>query len=271
VDELSAMPDEPAGVRRTRPVEDPDSPDQNGNSDAETRDSPDVDGPSQWIENAVAYVPHVARRFQGCGLSFDELLAAGNLGLVHAALRFDPSRGVKFVTYADWWIRKAIIKEIQEQSGPVRLPRYRLEQLRDLHEIRSRLREDSGREPDADELARASGRSTREVDMLLGIGQRGVSLEQSTSGDSTRTIRQTLAADPEKNPQATLIRRDFRRHVRRLVARLGRRERTVLALRYGLRDRSTMTLRQVGRVLGISRERVRQIERRALNHLRDLF
>ncbi|MDX1389216.1 MAG: sigma factor, partial [Acidobacteriota bacterium] len=104
------------------------------------RDAPArADEIQAWIDGAMAYVPAVARRFVGCGLSFDDLLAAGNLGLVEAALRFDPSRNVKFVTYADWWIRKTILKTIQEQSGPVRLPRYRLEQLRELHDTRARL------------------------------------------------------------------------------------------------------------------------------------
>jgi RNA polymerase primary sigma factor len=225
----------------------------------------------KWIRGALAYVPHVARRFTASGLSFDELLAAGNLGLVQAALRFDPSRDVKFITYADWWIRKAILKAIEEQSGPVRLPRYRLEQLRSLDETRARLRRDSGREPDAEELARASGRSTEDVDLLLGLGRRSVSLEQPIAPGDTRQVRGTLADDPERSPQRALIRSDIFRHVRERLKRLGERERRILQLRYGLNGHRPLTLRELGHKLGVSRERVRQIERRALRELRDLL
>jgi RNA polymerase primary sigma factor len=227
------------------------------------------ESPQNWIEGALAYVPCVARRFMGCGVSFDELLAAGNLGLVQAALRFDPSRNVKFVTYADWWIRKSILKTIQEQSGPVRLPRYRLEQLRDLHEARSRLMRDTGREPDAEELAAATGRSPGEVDLLLGIGRRGVSLEQPATPNERRPLGRLLADDLDKGPQRTLIRQDSLRQLRRLIGRLGRRERDVLRLRFGLNGHAALTLREAGEALGISRERVRQIEFRALRRLRD--
>jgi len=231
----------------------------------------DTQAPDEWIEGALAYVPCVARRFLGCGLSFDDLLAAGNLGLVQAALRFDPARNVKFVTYADWWIRKAILKTIQEHTGPVRLPRYRLEQLRELHEARTRLQHDSGREPTAEELARATHRSSEEIDVLLGIGRRGVSLESPGHPDELRPLNRTLADDLDKSPQRTLLRKDSLRHMRRSIEALDTRERIVLELRFGLSSDPALTLREAGRRLGISRERVRQIERRALDHLRALL
>lgn len=223
-----------------------------------------------WIHTAMAYVPSVARRYLGCGLLFEELLAAGNLGLVEAALRFDPGRNVKFVTYADWWIRKAILMAIEEQSGPVRLPRYRLEQLRALHDARATRRQRYGREPEPEELARATGLSVEDVDRLLGFGRQAVSLEQTMPG-TERPLRDVLAMDAAKGPQSILLRSDSAGRLRRLVAALGVRERLVLVLRYGLGASAPMTLRQVGDELGISRERVRQIERRALLALKRLL
>ena len=141
------------------------------------------------------YVPVVARRYLGCGLAYDEMVAAGNLGLVEAAIRFDETRGVKFVTYADWWIRKSVLKTIQEQSGPVRLPRYRQEQLRELHDARSRYRGHHGREPSADDLASLTGRSATEIVRLLGIVRRGVSIEQPVSPADDLPLSSTLADD----------------------------------------------------------------------------
>lgn len=225
----------------------------------------------RWIEEALVYVPSVARRFMGCGIPFDELLAAGNLGLVQAALRYDDTRGIKFITYADWWIRKSVLKTIQEQSGPVRLPRYRQEQLRELHDARSRFRSNHGREPTHDDLALLTGRRTSEIAQLLGIIRRGISIEQPVNPTDELPLGSMLADDPDKGPQNTVIRNDYWRHVRELLSTLDRREREVLVLRYGFDTEPPRTLREVGGKMGISRERVRQIERRALDRLRDLL
>ncbi len=224
-----------------------------------------------WIHEALAYVPSVARRYIGCGLPFEELLAAGNLGLVEAAIRFDPARNVKFVTYADWWIRKAILSAIEEQSGPVRLPRYRQEQLRTIHDARAVLRLRRGREPFPEEIALMTGLSVAEISRLLSIGRQAVSLDKPTSLEGEKPLRDILAAESNAGPTASLLSSDQVGRIRRLVARLALRERAVLALRYGLHGSPPLTLREIGHRLGISRERVRQIEQRALGHLRHLI
>lgn len=240
---------------------------------ARTGPSADGDAPpdvERFIERALAYVPSVARRYLGCGLPFDELLAAGNLGLVEAALRFDPERGVRFVTYADWWIRKTILKAIQEQSGPVRLPRYRRERLRLLHALRAELRAAYGREPSDDEVAAAGGMSRREIRRLDDLTRSTVSLEEP-SGEGGRSVSDTLATrDVESDPES-FIDEDYHLHVRRLLGDLEPRERLVLMLRFGFLGSDPMTLRELGRHLGLSRERVRQIELRALRRLRELL
>jgi RNA polymerase sigma factor (sigma-70 family) len=241
---------------------------------ADPRSASDADSVAAFadrIHRALAYVPSVARRYFGCGLPFEDLLAAGNLGLVEAAMRFDAGRNVKFVTYADWWIRKAILGAIEEQAGPVRLPRYRQEQLRNLHDARARLRMREGREPDFAELARATGLPVADVEKLLGFSRQAVSLEQPGGADDERPLHETLASAPGRGPQDILLDEDSSGRLRTFVASLGERERAVLTLRYGLAGAPPLTLREVGRRLEVSRERVRQIEHRALLNLRRML
>lgn len=224
-----------------------------------------------WIESALGYVPSVARRYIGCGLPFDELLAAGNVGLVEAGLRFDPARRVKFVTYADWWIRKTILKAIQEQSGAVRLPRYRLERIRMLQDLRAGIRQSTGADPSEEDVARAAGLAVDEVRRLLSGENAAVSLDQPVSSASNRCLGDTLSGTrPADDPEAVIL-RDYVDHLGRVLEHLSERERQVVALRFGFADDSPRTLREVGRELKLSRERVRQIERQALLRLRKLL
>lgn len=226
---------------------------------------------SAWIGTALAYVPHVARRYVGCGLPFDELLAVGNLGLVEAALRFQPSRNVKFVTYADWWIRKSILKALEEQAGPVRLPRYKREQLRSLQRARRDLRSRKGAEPSVNDLAQEAGISGRDVERLRTLGGSAVSLDDTYPPGSDRPLSDVLAVSDADGPDDAVVHGDLVRHLHGLVDRLAEKERSVVRLRFGLNGRSPMTLRAIGSELGISRERVRQLERRALLQLKNLL
>jgi RNA polymerase primary sigma factor len=192
------------------------------------------------VRQGAAYVPAVARRYAGTGLDRDELIAAGNLGLVQAALRFDPSRNLKFITYADWWIRKAIVEAIETLSGPVRTPRYRYEQLRWVKRARARWTARHGY---------------------------GISLDQPTRHDD-RPLSESIHGPEEACPQRRLIRRELGDRLHRELAGLGPRERKVIRLRFGLDGATPLPLRAVGQLLGLSRERVRRIELDALLKIR---
>ncbi len=256
----SASPGSPEGQGR-HPVE--------FLADGESANGAAGDPPfAAWIRGAMGYVPTAARRYFGCGLPFEELIAAGNLGLVEAALRFDPSRNVKFVTYADWWIRKAILTAIEDQAGPVRLPRYRLEQFRTLHDVRATLRGRTGQEPEVEALSQASGLSVEDIKRLLATSRQSVSLDQPPDAEDERPLHDTLASVASRGPLDELLAIDVSHQLRRAVASLDLRTQAVLTLRYGLGGASPLTLREVGRRLGVSRERVRQVERRALDYLR---
>lgn len=224
-------------------------------------------GLSGLVRQGAAYVPAVARRYAGTGLDRDELIAAGNLGLVQAALRFDPSRNLKFITYAGWWIRKAIVEAIETLSGPVRMPRYRYEKLRWIKRARRRWTVRHGRQPTLDELAAASGVPVKQVRQLLDAEPHGISLDQPTHHDD-RPLSEAIRGPEEACPQRSLIRRDLGSRLRRELARLGPRERKVIRLRFGLDGELPLPLRAVGRLIGLSRERVRRIELEALLKIR---
>ena len=151
----------------------------------------------------------------------------------------------------------------------MRLPRYRQEQLRALQEGRRAWRRQHGREPNTEELARATGLSYEEVDRLRTLGQNPVSIEEPTSPGGSRPLHEVLTDGSGNGPQDSLIQGDLRSHIRGLIGSLKGKERKVVLLRYGFDGHDPMTLREIGRRLGISRERVRQLERRALIQLRN--
>lgn len=213
-------------------------------------------------------VPMVARRYLGCGVSFDDLLSAGNVGLVEAALRFDPQRKVLFTTYADWWIRKSILSTIQQQMGAVRLPRYRMEQIRQIRELRSELRSDNGADPTVEELAEAAGMDVCQIRTLLGISNTAISLDQPVGAGATRTVGECIACNGNESQDETIIRHDEIERVRELLDTLTAREQQILSLRFGFVGDRPMSLREIGACVGVSRERVRQIEQQTLKQLR---
>lgn len=222
----------------------------------------------RWIESSMSYVRMVALRYVGRGVAYDELLSAGNVGLVEAALRFDPNRNVQFVTYATWWIRKAILKTIRDHSMTIRVPRYRQDQMRVIQKLRTDIRGAEGREPTDEEMAAEANMSIQGVRRLLTCRRPTVSLDQPLSGESGLSLGDQLPADQRDADPEALIDRDYAKHLRRMIGALHPRKRMVLNLRFGLGGHDPMTFREVGERLGLSRERVRQIEQQALSRLR---
>lgn len=224
-----------------------------------------------YIESTLAYVPHVARRYLGCGLPFDELIACGNLGLVEAAIRYRPERGVKFVTYADWWIRKSMLSAIQQQADPVRIPRYRSEKATRIREAKQQLRSARRGEPGIDELAEATGISAREIQRIQVMSRPALSLHQPARPDGSLLLEDMLESREQSEKADQWIRRQFSTWVLERLSELPPRERQVLILRYGLLGCPALTLRKIGSRIGLSRERVRQIETVALDRLREMI
>lgn len=222
----------------------------------------------EQIERAMAFVPVVARRYQRRGMPFDELIAAGNLGLVEAALRYDAAHEVKFLTYAIWWIRKNLSDALETQSGPFRLPRHQHQKLRILAEARRHCRHLHGREPGIDELAAELGCSETQCRHWLEASPTVVSLDGPTLIPGDRTLDEQLHDPDETLPEEKTILMDLTRRLRSALRRLAPRDLKLVRLRFGLGDDVPHTLRETGRLLGLSRERIRQIEIRLLQELR---
>ncbi len=237
-----------------------------GHSQAPGADRTDV--ARRLVEANIFYVVQMAGEFRSRKVPFEELLAEGVLGLVEAARRFDPDRDVKFLSYATWWIRKRMLEYINRESSAVRLTRHAREKRRVLLDLEESLRRDLGRDPTLEEVAREAGLDPDVVRRQKDLSPTVFSLDNLERPDAYETLR--LAADPRDHPspEEIVAERLACRRLRRELARLPRRERTILEHRFGMNGREPMTFSSLGRLLGMSRERVRQIEKEALARLR---
>jgi len=223
------------------------------------------------VEANLRFVVAYAKRYRNPNVAFLDLIHEGNLGLIQAARKYDPSgegHDVKFITYAVWWIRQAILHALAEHAGSFRLPQKQANTLYRMERIRSVLSDRFGRSPTERELSDELGISIDDVRVLAQASQSSLSLNDPVDdeGDSELgdLLEQTVLPDTDER----ILRESFMRALGDALADLPERERRVLELRFGLRDDQPKTLREIGEILDLSRERVRQIESRALNKLR---
>jgi RNA polymerase primary sigma factor len=226
---------------------------------------------SRLVESNLRFVVAYAKRYRGLGVPFLDLIHEGNLGLIEAARRFDPGRNVKFITYAVWWIRQAIMHALSDQarafSLPARLSPVAARFGRQVAALTAHL----DHAPTVEEIADDLDISVGEADALMYIGDEDVSLSEPVGPDSEhepRELSDMLAQKTVPPVEAAMIRRAFSSQLRAALTELDPREREVVALRFGLRGGEPPTLQQIGNRLRLSRERVRQIESRAKEKLR---
>jgi RNA polymerase primary sigma factor len=228
----------------------------------------DQDAIKHMVESNLRFVVHYAKRYRGLGLAYMDLIHEGTLGLMEAAKRFDPDRNVKFISYAVWWVRQAIFHALSEHARVFRLPQKLSGQVSRLETAREKLKSELERAPTTEELAARTQFTKDEVERLLLAAGDDVSLSTAVGDDGNLELGDTLEQESVPSAEVEMIRSSFERRIQDMVGGLDEKEREVIRMRFGLDGDEPRTLQEIGETMGLSRERIRQIESRAKEKLR---
>ncbi len=229
----------------------------------------DTEAIQRLCQANLRFVISVAKKYQGRGLPLSDLIQQGNLGLVTAAVKFDPDQGVKFISYGVWWIRQAILSALAHHGRSVRIPLNRAAELSKIMKTRQALKEDLDREPTSEEIARRLEMKPETVEMLEALNAGEVRLDAPIGDSEDSSLVERFISEDSPPAVAEVEQRLLRDEIDEALSTLRERDALVLRLYYGLGDDREHTLEEIGQKLGITRERVRQLRDRALKELRE--
>lgn len=233
--------------------------------------SGDEAGRKRMIESNLRLVVKISRRYINRGLTLLDLIEEGNLGLIRAVEKFDPERGFRFSTYATWWIRQTIERAIMNQTRTIRLPIHVVKELNVYLRAARELTQKLDHEPTAEEIAQMLDKPAADVKRMLKLNERVTSMDTPVGPDSDRSVVDTVADTRESDPSQLLQDTDIKDHIGGWLEELSEKQREVVSRRFGLRGYESSTLEEVGREIGLTRERVRQIQVEALKRLRSIM
>ena len=229
----------------------------------------DPDALQELVKRNLRFVISVAKKYQNRGLPLIDLIGEGNVGLLTAARKFDPDQGVKFISYAVWWIRQAILSSLARQGRTVRVPLNRTADLSRVMRASALLRDKLGREPTPDEVAQLTGISQEIVSALLSLNAADIRLDAPLGADGDRSLIERFSVEEMPNAEEAVLNKFRSQELARALSTIPARDAKILRLYFGLEGGREHTLDEIGKMLGVTRERVRQLRDRALKRLRE--